>query len=58
MSNQTHVQRVGLRRSIVAAAILAAAIGLSAATQVAVGSTHASHSAFAPKPGGCGGAGC
>ena len=58
MSNHTHVQRTGLRRSAVAAAILAAAIGLSATTQVAVGSTHASHSAWAPKPGGCGGGGC
>jgi len=58
MSNQTHVQRTGLRRSAVATAILAAAIGLSAAAQVAVASTHASHSAWAPKPGGGCGGGC
>jgi len=58
MSNHTHFQWIGLRRSAVAAAILAAAIGLSAATQVAVGSTHASHSAWAPKPGGGCGGGC
>ncbi len=37
MSNHTHVQGTGIRRSAIAAAILAVAIGLSAATQVAVG---------------------
>ena len=58
MSNQTHVQRIGLRRSTVAAAIVAAAIGLSAASQIAVGGTHPSHSTWAPRPGGGCGGGC
>jgi hypothetical protein len=59
MSNQTHVQRIGLRRSTVAAAIVAAAIGLSAASQVAVGNATSSGAAVVAMPGGgCGAGGC
>jgi hypothetical protein len=58
MSNHTHVQRIGLRRSTVAAAIVAAAIGLSAATQVAVGNAGTPSSAVIAMPGGGCGGGC
>jgi len=59
MSNHTHVQRIGPRRSTIAAAIAAAAIGLAAASQVAV--DHASHLAGAATshtPGGGCNSGC
>jgi len=58
MSNHTHIQRIGSRRSTVAAAILAAAIGLTAASQVAVGNAASPDSAKVAMPGGCGQAGC
>jgi len=58
MTTSSNVQPTGVRRSTIAVAMLFAAIGLTAAPLVAVGHAHASHSAFAPKPGtGCGG-GC
>jgi len=59
MSNQTHIQRIGLRRSTVAAAIIAAAIGLTAASQVAVGNaSHLAGAASRHMPGGGCNAGC
>ena len=58
MSNHTHIQRIGSRRSAVAAAILAAAISLTAASQVAVGNAASPASANVAMPGGCGGIGC
>lgn len=58
MSNHTHVQRIGSRRSTVAVAILAAAIGLTATSQVAVGNAASPASANVAMPGGCGQAGC
>jgi len=58
MSNHTHIQRIGSRRSTVAAAILAAAIGLTAASQVAVGNAASPASAKVAMPGGCGNPGC
>jgi hypothetical protein len=58
MSNHTHVQRIGSRRSTVAAAILAASIGLTAASQVAVGNAASPAAANVAMPGGCGQVGC
>ncbi|HST17511.1 MAG TPA: hypothetical protein VLK36_07560 [Gaiellaceae bacterium] len=59
MSSQTHVQRIGLRRSTVAAAIIAAAIGLAAASQGPVDqASHLAGAASSHMPGGGCNGGC
>ncbi len=60
MSNTPHIQRIGLRRSTLVAAIVAATIGLAAAAPSGLAG-HGTPLAGQPVPtpaGGCGSTGC